>query len=56
MKKVTFYKYLAITFAVIAVLCIVIGIIIGHKVLPFIGILLICCGIIPLIQPIAKGL
>ncbi len=54
--KIKIYKYMAISFAVIAVLCIIIGIIIGYKFLPFVGILLITCGIIPLIDPLAKGL
>ena len=55
MKKVTIYKYLVICFAIVAVLCIAIGIIISYKFLPFVGILLITLGIIPLIDPIAKG-
>lgn len=55
MKKYKIYKYLAISLGVAAVVCIILGIIISNKFLPFMGILLITLGIIPLIQPIAKG-
>ena len=55
MKKVTIYKYLVIAFAVIAVVLIAVGAIIGYKTLPFIGILLISCAIPPLIYTLAKG-
>jgi len=53
--KIKIYKYMAISFAVIAVLCIIIGIIISNKFLPFVGIILISCGIPPLLYPLSKG-
>jgi len=53
--KIRIYKYMFISMAVLAVLCIAIGIIIGNKFLPFLGMLLISGPLVALINPLAKG-
>lgn len=53
--KLKIYKYLAIFFVVAAVLCIALGMIIGQKLVTFIGILLISVCLVPLIEPLVKG-
>ncbi len=55
LTKLKIYKYLAMFVSVAAVLCIIVGIIIGYKFLPFLGILLISVGLPLLITPLVKG-
>jgi uncharacterized membrane protein YfcA len=54
--KLKIYKYMLIVFAVGAVVCFVLGPIISNKFLPFVGIMLIAVGVIPLIEPLVKEL